>query len=113
MKFSVLLMQVGHFRDIILRMMQLNVRDDKSFEWLREVRSYYNGNELALTKYMTKSVEYGYEFVQPTYNYTISTLSEKYFIELVNTVGLNYLPILSGDSDVVSQFCIANVLPSY
>ena len=27
---------------------------------------------------------------------------------MANTVGLNYLPILHGDSDVVNQFCIAN-----
>jgi len=37
-------MQAGHFRDIILKLIQLNVRDDLAYEWQREVRSYYNGS---------------------------------------------------------------------
>ena len=49
-------MQAGHFRDIILRLIQYNVKDDSSYEWLREVRSYYNGNDLAVTKYLTRAV---------------------------------------------------------
>lgn len=43
-KLAVLLMQAGHFRDIILKLIQLNVRDDLAYEWQREVRSYYNGS---------------------------------------------------------------------
>ena len=34
-KYNILLMQAGHFRDIILRLMHNNVRDDHSFEWQR------------------------------------------------------------------------------
>jgi len=34
-KYNILLMQAGHFRDIILRLMHHNVRDDHSFEWQR------------------------------------------------------------------------------
>lgn len=68
-------MQAGHFRDIILRLMQLHIRDDNSFEWQKEIRSYYNGGEIAYTKYLTKAVDYGYEFVCPTSSYAISTLS--------------------------------------
>lgn len=33
-----------------------------------------------MTKYLTKPVEYGYEFVCPTYNYTLTTLSERHLI---------------------------------
>jgi hypothetical protein len=55
-KLSALLMQAGHFRDIISRLIQCNVNDDASYEWLREVRSYYNGNDLAVTKYLTRAV---------------------------------------------------------
>lgn len=61
------------------------------------MRSYYSTNtqnEPAVTKYLNKSIEYGYEFVCPDYSYTISTLSEKYFIELINTIALDYLPVL-------------------
>ena len=74
-KLSVLFMQAGHFRDIILRLIQLNLTDDSEYEWLREIRSYYNGNDIAITKYLTRSVDYGYEFVCPNYTYAISTLS--------------------------------------
>ena len=34
-KLSVLLMQAGHFRDIILKVIQLNVTDESAYEWLR------------------------------------------------------------------------------
>jgi hypothetical protein len=74
-KLSVLLMQAGHFRDIILKIIQENVTDDSSFEWQREVRSYYNGNDLAVTKYFTRSIDYGFEFVCANYSFTIGTLS--------------------------------------
>ena len=58
-KYGVLLMQAGHCRDVILRLRQLHIRDERNFEWQKEVRSYYNGNEIAMTKYFTKCVEYG------------------------------------------------------
>lgn len=59
-KLSVLLMQAGHFRDILLRLIQNNVKDDNSYDWQKEIRCYYNGNDIAHTKYLTKTVDYGY-----------------------------------------------------
>lgn len=59
-KHEVLLMQFGHFRDTVLRLMHLHVRDENCFDWQRQIRTYYNGGELAVTKYLTKPVEYGY-----------------------------------------------------
>jgi len=53
-------MQAAHFRDIILKLIQENVRDDNSYQWQREVRSYYTGNDYAVTKYLNRAVEYGY-----------------------------------------------------
>ena len=34
-KIGVLLMQAAHFRDIILKLIQDNVRDDNSYQWQR------------------------------------------------------------------------------
>lgn len=74
-KHEVLLMQAGHNRDIVIRLMNLQVRDENCYDWQKEVRSYYNGGDIAITKYLTKAVDYGYEFVCATYSYAINTLS--------------------------------------
>lgn len=68
-------MQALHFRDIIDRVMQNNVKEENGFEWQREIRCYYNGNEIVHTKYLTKHIEYGFEMVCPNYNYALATLS--------------------------------------
>jgi hypothetical protein len=86
----------------------MNVQDENSYEWQREIRSYYNGSEVAYTRYLTKSVDYGYEFMCPNYSYSLSTLSERYFIELANTAGLHYLPVLVTRAHLVSHFCNSN-----
>lgn len=112
-KLSALLMQAGHFRDIILRLIHCNAADDSAYEWLREIRSYYNGNDLAVTKYFTRAVEYGYEFVCANYSFTIATLSERQMVELVNTAALGYVPILEGNNQVVQALCNSNARSYY
>lgn len=101
-------MQSGHFRDIIQRLQQLQVQDDLSYEWQRQIRSYYNGGEIAVTRYLTKTVDYGYEFVCPNYSFTMATLSEHQFVALANTVASHYVPVLHGNSQLVQHFCNAN-----
>jgi hypothetical protein len=63
---------------------------------------------VAYTRYLTKTVDYGYEFVCSNYSYAISTLSERYFIELANTAGFHYLPLVVSNGHLVSHFCNSN-----
>lgn len=60
---------------------------------------------MAVTKYLTRAVDYGYEFVCANYSFTIGTLSERQLIEVVNTAGLGYVPVLYGNNQVIQALC--------
>lgn len=44
----------------------------------------------------------------PNYSYTLSTLSEKQMIEMVNVAGLGYLPVLKGNNSIVEMISTTN-----
>lgn len=44
----------------------------------------------------------------PNYSYTLSTLSEKQMIEMVNVAGLEYLPVLKGNNSIVEMISTTN-----
>ena len=64
-KIGVMIMQGCFFRDVIERIRRLGVRDERDFEWQKEVRCSYNGIDTAYSRYLTTTVDYGWEFVCP------------------------------------------------
>lgn len=72
------------------------------------MRNYYNGNDLAITKYFTRSIDYGFEFVCANSGFIIATLSESQLIDMVNTSGLGYIPVLHGKNQVLQALCNSN-----
>jgi hypothetical protein len=82
-----------------------------SYEWLKQVRHYYNNVEHAYVEYLNVPVTYGYEFVCQASNPMLATtLNENQIVSLVNTLlCCNNTPIL--DKSFMEELSIYNAKP--
>ena len=79
-KVAILLTQSLHIRDVISHLYESRVESYESFEWLKQIRHYYN-LEQAYIEYLTLPVTYGNEFVSLMDNpILIHNLNEKNLI---------------------------------
>lgn len=97
-----------HFRDVIENLLSNHIKEEKSFEWQKEPRCYHNGSELVVTRYLGRSVDYGFEFVCPKNNVLLNILSDAQALHLIYAINSNHLPILYGSNDLLAHFAIAN-----
>ena len=85
-KLSIILTQSLSIRDTILYLIHNKVETLESFEWIKQIRHYYN-LEQAFIDYMGLSILYGNEFVSLFDNpLLIHNLHEKYLIEFTHTI---------------------------
>ncbi|KAH0794861.1 dynein heavy chain 1, axonemal [Histomonas meleagridis] len=77
-----------HAHDIVEKMVRNGVNSIDSFEWISQLRYYYN-NETAIIKMLTYEVEYGYEYLGNTTRLVITPLTDRCYLTLTSALQMN------------------------
>ncbi|EGR32330.1 hypothetical protein IMG5_087930 [Ichthyophthirius multifiliis] len=86
---ALIVMQV-HNRDVVKRLIDEEISQVQQFEWLSEMRYYWDyQNPTLYVKMMSNSMKYGYEYLGNTGRLVITPLTDRCYRTLMNALQLN------------------------
>lgn len=77
-----------HAKDVVEKLVQMNVTDVGSFEWISQLR-YYWENDDCFVKCVQTNFPYGYEYLGNTLRLVITPLTDKCYMTLMGALKLN------------------------
>lgn len=83
-----------HMKDVIENLINNNIISDIDFQWLSQLRYYWN-NDVDV-KIMNSSVNYGYEYLGNNSRLVITPLTNRCFISLINAYHMNLCGSIEG-----------------
>ncbi|KAG8347796.1 putative Dynein heavy chain N terminal region 2 domain1 [Trypanosoma vivax] len=78
-----------HAKDIIAQLSEKGVDSPKSFDWLAQLRYYWEGDHLFVHQ-INASLRYGYEYLGNTGRLVITPLTDRCYRTLIGALHLNY-----------------------
>ena len=90
-KYEYLITELVHQRDVLRKLIRINVRSIKSFEWLYEMRFYWNPNEESILKNLSlkmanASFHYGYEYLGVSEKLVQTPLTDRCYLALTQAL---------------------------
>ena len=79
-----------HARDIILGLISSKASGPNDFEWLKQLRYYWDPeNDSCLVRQTTSVFEYGYEYLGCSPRLVITPLTDRCYLTLTSAISLN------------------------
>ncbi|KAH9642760.1 hypothetical protein HF086_010413, partial [Spodoptera exigua] len=82
-----------HARDVLMLLIELNVQQDNDFNWLSQIRYYWEEQEdktmQELTRMINSTLMYGYEYLGNTGRLVVTPLTDRCFRTLFGALHLN------------------------
>jgi dynein heavy chain len=79
-----------HARDSVTRLINLNITDKNDFEWLKELRYYWDAEEILWVKMVNAALKYGFEYLGNTPRLVITPLTDLCYRTLMGAYSLFY-----------------------
>jgi len=86
-----------HARDTILSMIQKGVNNVTDFEWMSQLRYYWEpdpdtgkGDDMLLARIVNATIKYGYEYLGNSMRLVITPLTDRCYRTMMGAVGLGY-----------------------
>jgi dynein heavy chain len=76
-----------HNRDLVKRLIDNNIESEKDFEWISQLRYYWQEDELVV-KIVNASFNYGYEYLGNTGRLVITPLTDRCYLTLTGAMHL-------------------------
>ncbi|XP_051176804.1 dynein axonemal heavy chain 2 [Leptopilina boulardi] len=90
LKFKAIVVIEIHARDVIEKMYKINCRDTSAFEWLSQLRFYWEKNiDNCIVRQTNTSFVYGYEYLGNSERLVITPLTDRCYITLTTALHLN------------------------
>ena len=77
-----------HARDVVANLEALMIRDESDFEWLSQLRYYWNQNEVYVHM-MNAKIKYGYEYLGNSSRLVITSLTDRCYRTLISALDMN------------------------
>jgi len=77
-----------HAKNVILKLHDQNIHDISDFEWISQLRYYWENNDLYV-KCIQTNFPYGYEYLGNTGRLVITSLTDKCYMTLMGALKLN------------------------
>ena len=79
-----------HARDIITDINQKRIPDITHFDWIAQLRYYFDGNSKVAVKMVNSSIDYGFEYLGNTPRLVITPLTDRCYRTLIGAYNLYY-----------------------
>jgi dynein heavy chain len=79
-----------HARDVVQDLITKDVRSVFDFDWVAQLRYYWEENDILRVKMVTASIDYGYEYLGNSPRLVITSLTDRCYRTLLGAKYLNY-----------------------
>lgn len=79
-----------HARDVVRNLINANVSNVDEFDWMAQLRYYWEDKGILRVKMVTSTIDYGYEYLGNSPRLVITPLTDRCYRTLMGAKYLNY-----------------------